>query len=83
MTKDLAPNASPVGPMAWTIDSLLDALHDDVKGHGLQCASLQPMMPWCFAGRMRPQRSRDETSPASTTGKPSSAGCPHPLSPAR
>lgn len=38
MTNDLAPNDAGAGPVAWTIDSLLDVLRDDVKGHGLQCA---------------------------------------------
>ena len=38
MTNDLAPDVAPIGPVAWTIDSLLDALREDVKEHGLQCA---------------------------------------------
>lgn len=38
MTNDLAPYVAATGPVAWTIDSLLDALRDDVKEHGLQCA---------------------------------------------
>ncbi len=38
MTNDLVPNDAGAGPVAWTIDSLLDVLCGDVKEHGLQCA---------------------------------------------
>ena len=46
MTNDLTNDAVHAAPVAWTIDTLLDALRGDAEEHGLQCAyELQQRVP--------------------------------------